>query len=307
MKKESQMSDAGQKAGAVQPEDAPVRIRVEPSVLSEGVTMKMMDDGLLLVRAPLSMPKELVIRAVEEKRGWIRSELVRLGLRPAAAPVWEPLTEKSLLERFEYLDVDVTTDSDWIIAPMPWDDVLFYVINCPKGTYTLKMMVGTGGCIVLAVPPSFSVEDVVAYIKTQTEVLRRGLEVRLKLRLVDRPGWRPAPFEVLARRPIEVRAAPGTGHNLAVWSARQSAPAVPTAVGSGPLPESGFIEAKVKGRKVLIPFRKHSRQVYVALRRLRNGKCVIHVPMVMTREQLRHYISEHEEKVAEYLKEKKVK
>lgn len=56
------------------------------------------------------------------------------------------------------------------------------------------------------------------------------------------------------------------------------------------------------GRKVLIPFRKHNAQIFVSLRRLRSGKCVIHLPRVMTRAQLLHYISEHQEQVAEYLK-----
>lgn len=301
------MKEENLKTDAFQPENAPVRIHIEQSVLNKDVSMRMLESGVLFVQAPLSMTKDAVIRVIEKNRDWVRMRLVRLGLRPGDAPVWKPLTEESLFKRFDPKDDDA--GADWIIASMPWGEVLFKVDNCGKGAWTTRMSLEEDGSVQLTVPETFSVEDVVAFIKAQVKILRRGIEERRQARLVDLPDWRPAPFEVLALReirfatPLPAPTAPAAGKPEPEAPRTEEPKAEkPSGVGPGPLPDSGLIEAWVKGRKVLIPFRKHNTQIYVSLRRLRSGQCVIHLPKVMTREQLRHYIAEHEDKVAEYLK-----
>lgn len=301
MKEENQKDDVGSKTDAFLSGNAPMRIRIEQSVLNKDVTMRVMENGMLFVQAPLSVTKDAVIRVIEKNRDWIQRRLVRLGLRPEEVPSWKPLTEESLFKRFNPKYEDAT--ADWIIASMPWGEVLFKVNNCGKG-WVMKMSVEGDGSVLLTVPKTFSVADVVAFIKMQTAIVRRGIEERLNKRLVDLPDWRPVPLEVLALRSILSAQDAAVDEESEPEAPQQEEP---RGVGPGPLPDSGYVEAKVKGRKVLIAFRKHNTQIYVSLRRLKGGKCVFHVPKVMTRERLRHYISEHEDEVAECLRETKEK
>ncbi len=307
MMEESQKDAAGRKVDAYLPENAPVRIRIEQSVLNKDVSMRVMGNGLLFVQAPLSLAKDEVIRVIEKNRDWIRMRLVRLGLWPGDAPSWKPLTVVSLFKRFSPKIDDATVD--WIIASMPWGEMLFKVKNCGEGTWMMQMSIEDDESVQLIVPKTFSVSEVVAFIKAQTANVRRGLEERRNKPLVDLPDWRPEPYEVLVIRstesakPLLAPVKPDDGKPDADKPAPEApSPEAPRGVGPGPLPQSGLIEAKVMGRKVLIPFRKHNAQIFVSLRRLRSGKCVIHLPRVMTRAQLLHYISEHQEQVAEYLK-----
>lgn len=284
--------------------ESDLRIRIAQNIIYGDVSMELGDDGVLLVRAPLSMSRAKVLLAVEEKRGWIRAELARRGLR-VDAPIWVPMDEEQMWERFR--PNHLAGGFDRIVAPMPWGEVLITAENCAEGTWTAGVVVNEDGKVVLTVPASFTTDDVADFLSAQTALVRRGLEEYWNTRLIDLPGWRPAPFMIHAGRsvlPAKRAAAPKTERRRkrtlaqTVESRRQAA-IVP--LDQVALPESGAVEAKVKGVKMTIFFRKESRRIFVGMRRTTDLNCLIRLPKVMTRAQLMHYIAEHQDEIVECL------